>query len=281
MSLAFKRNVIQCLILTSDKPNLTKHHSKEGDQSIFSYRSKMVTQSTQNQTKRSKEPKVIPRTAKRPEPENEGNALVDQEPSGNRKHVNTGKLQQIGPLTDNEDASSSCVTLPQILTSDEQYDELRQDHLLPDDSTGTLNRFSTLPPIPSDTTTVRTAGLVGVCRTNSRSKRSKLPPIHKQPMEEKPKVSNRKKGDKSFTFEYVHGRDFKNKERLERHAIKRKETIVALEAARAAKMERHLSKMDLAEKNKEEMRLRRKRKMEYEEERRRKARERVSVYLEH
>ena len=271
---------MKCLIMTSDKPyfNETSFYARRSID--LGYRSKMVTQSTQKQTKRSKEPKVIPRTAKRPEPENEGNAIMDQEPRSNRKHTSTGKLQQTGPLTDNEDTSSSCATLPQILTSDEQCDDLRQDHLLPDDSTANLNRFSTLPPIPSDTTTVRTAGLVGVCRTSSRSKRSTLPPIHKQRMEEKPKVSNRKKGDKSFTFDYVHGRDFRNKERLEKHAKRRKDTVVAYEAARAAKIEKHLSKMDVAEKNREEMRLKRKRKMEYEEERRRKAKERVSVYFE-
>eukprot|EP00112_Aurelia_sp_Birch-Aquarium-sp1_P019893 Seg501.8 transcript_id=Seg501.8/GoldUCD/mRNA.D3Y31 product="hypothetical protein" protein_id=Seg501.8/GoldUCD/D3Y31 len=242
----------------------------------------MVTQSTQKQAKKSKEPKVIPRTAKRSKPENEGNVVVDQEPRSNRKLVNAGKLQQTGPLTDNEDASSSCVTLPQIVTSDEQYDELRQDHSRSEDSTGTLNRFSTLPPIPSDIMTVKAAGPVGVGRTNSRGNKSKLPPIHKQQMDEKPesklkKASNHRKGDRPLMFEVVHGRDIRNRMRLERHAKKRKETIVAFEAARAAKIEKHLTKMDLAEKNKEEMRSRRKRKLEYEEEKRRKAKERLDA----
>ena len=192
----------------------------------------------------------------------------------------TSKVKKTLPFEKYDGGNTSHVSLPQIVLHDEDTDEKGQEKVAQNESNLGLNRFSHLPPIPSDTNSIRTGVLVNT--KNSVVSRNRLPPIKKQPTDEKPESNRRKmelsairKKEKDVTNDIVQSREIKNRERMERHARKRKEKLDAWETEQSLKMEKHLSKLDQAERNKEELRQQRKRKLECEEEKRRRAKERV------
>lgn len=180
---------------------------------------------------------------------------------------------------------SSHVSLPQIVPVEEEGDEKRHERIVQNESTFSLNRFSHLPPIPSDTNSVRAAAVGSTHSSNVA--RHRLPPIRKNQADEKPdlsrrrseSVSNRKRDKKIGAFHVGQLTEMKNKARLERHAKKRKEALEAWAVEQSIKIEKHLLKLDTAERNKENLRQMRKRKLECEEEKRRRAKERVSEKL--
>eukprot|EP00795_Rhopilema_esculentum_P013598 gene13598-4494_t len=202
-----------------------------------------------------------------------------------KKRTGTSKKSKAAKRLERDDwnLESAAISRPQLLSSDEER-ENKRERVMPDESTFSFNKFSPLPPISSDAISVRASTFMNITRKDSIGGRTKLPPIKRQPMDEKPD-SNRKKNqpsgrkkEKNFiTFELLHEREVKSKERLERHAQRRRETLDGWERERAAKIEKHLHKLDLAERNKEQIRQHRKRKLEYEEEKRRKAKERQNA----
>lgn len=206
-----------------------------------------------------------------------------------KKMTNTGgkrkksDVRRRFPADKEECLESSRVSLPQIVPY-EEGDEKGEDNVPQNESTFSLNKFSQLPPIQSDTNSLRATVLES--KQNLTVIRKRLPPIRKLPTDEKPESnkkksdssSNQKKEKRSTAFSMDKFREMKNKERLDRHAKKRREALEAWAIEQSLKIEKHVNKLNKAERNKEQLRQQRKRKLECEEEKRRRAKERVNSY---
>ena len=171
-----------------------------------------------------------------------------------------------------------------ICSEEREQEERKQDPMPSEGSCFSLRRFSTLPPILPDANPKHSISFMVPNGSYGCSDRFRLPPINRPEAEEiagsvskrAGNIARRKVAKKKASLDEKEKTEDRKRTRLRDYTKRRKQTLEAWDAARAIRIENNLHKLEIAEKNKEQIRQQKKRKLQYQEERRIRAKERVS-----